>query len=44
LGLLLHEAGFRSVDRTEFMKGRDPTLLIDAPGRAVESLYIEGYA
>lgn len=44
LGMLLQEAGFRSFERTEFLKGRDPTLLIDSPGRAVESLYVEGYA
>lgn len=44
LGQALERAGFRDVKRESFMRGRDATLLIDTPERAIESLYMEASA
>lgn len=41
---MLIRAGFIAVNRVEFMKGSDRTLLIDTESRKTESLYIEGIA
>ena len=37
----LTRAGFAQTEKTSFMKGRDPKLLVDSEERAVESLYVE---
>ena len=37
----LTSAGFAQTEKTSFMKGRDPKLLVDSEERAVESLYVE---
>lgn len=44
MGVEMEAAGFVDVQKTSFMQGRDPALLIDSPHRAVESLYMEGSA
>jgi len=44
LALLLRRAGFERIVKEEFRSGRDPVLLIDAPERRVESLYVEASA
>jgi predicted SAM-dependent methyltransferase len=44
LGQALEQSGFKNVEKTGFMEGRDPVLLIDTPERAIESLYVEGQA
>ena len=41
LALTLEDAGFHSIIRTAFGRGRDPVLLIDTKDRAIESLYVE---
>lgn len=41
LAALLRESGFDRIDRCAFRKGSDARLLVDTPGRASESLYIE---
>jgi hypothetical protein len=41
LGKMLKESGFSVITRCEFRTGLDPVLLIDTPGRKVESLYLE---
>jgi predicted SAM-dependent methyltransferase len=41
LEALLRDCGFTRVTRCRFGVGGDPCLLIDSPGRAVESLYVE---
>jgi predicted SAM-dependent methyltransferase len=38
---LIEQAGFATVTRTTLGSGSDPTLLIDTPERACESLYVE---
>jgi predicted SAM-dependent methyltransferase len=38
---LLKECGFHNVNRKGFQSGDNPVLLIDSPGRARESLYVE---
>jgi predicted SAM-dependent methyltransferase len=38
---LLKDSGFRNVKRKDFQSGDDPVLLIDTPGREIESLYVE---
>jgi hypothetical protein len=38
---LLSRAGFNSVQKVDFLQGRDPTLLIDSESRRCESLYVE---
>lgn len=40
----LKRAGFRETRKASFMKGSDPTLLIDSESRALESLYMEATA
>jgi hypothetical protein len=35
-------AGFREVHREEYLRGRDPKLLIEQERRAIESFYAEG--
>jgi hypothetical protein len=44
LTTLLADAGFKDIVQAKFREGRDSRLLLDTPGRAVESLYIEGRA
>jgi predicted SAM-dependent methyltransferase len=44
LGELLRHCGFTSVSRRRTGEGTDPVLLIDAPTRAAESLYVEARA
>jgi predicted SAM-dependent methyltransferase len=41
---LIKQAGFKSITRTAFGSGEDPSLLIDTPTRACESLYVEALA
>jgi predicted SAM-dependent methyltransferase len=41
LHAILARTGFRTIERSAFRQGRDPRLLIDTEGRAVESLYVE---
>lgn len=41
---VLTEAGFHDVTKERFQTGRDPMLLVDRQGRAVESLYVEAVA
>jgi predicted SAM-dependent methyltransferase len=41
LSQLLTECGFRNISRKGFRSGDDPVLLIDTPGRKMESLYVE---
>jgi predicted SAM-dependent methyltransferase len=41
LSKLLKKAGFLSIERREFMNGKDRNLLIDQESRSVESLYVE---
>lgn len=41
LAELLGSVGFTEVTRCSFRAGRDPKLLIDSPGRQIESLYVE---
>jgi predicted SAM-dependent methyltransferase len=38
---ILEEAGFIDIEKESYLKGRNPCLLIDTPGRADESLYVE---
>jgi predicted SAM-dependent methyltransferase len=40
---MLNEAGFTSVTKRSFRKGRDPHLCLDSPEREPESLYIDAY-
>jgi predicted SAM-dependent methyltransferase len=44
MGLLMLEAEFRQPAKFAFLEGRDPKLLVDTPGRRVESLYMEAMA
>jgi predicted SAM-dependent methyltransferase len=41
LAAVLHQCGFGHVERSGFGRSRDSHLLIDSPGRRVESLYVE---
>ena len=41
MSLLLRRAGFVTIRRESYMKGRDSKLLLDTEARAVESLYLE---
>ena len=41
LAKMLHKHGFQDVRKEQFLRGRDPRLLIDMEWRAVESLYVE---
>jgi hypothetical protein len=41
LEYFLHCVGFVDIRKESFMRGRDPSLLIDYPKRARESLYVE---
>jgi SAM-dependent methyltransferase len=41
LAAVLHDCGFTDVRPCRFGEGGDPRLLIDSPGRACESLYVE---
>ena len=41
LAELLGSVGFTAIARCGFREGRDPKLLIDSPGRRIESLYVE---
>jgi predicted SAM-dependent methyltransferase len=40
---MILNAGFSFAAKVSFMHGRDPKLLVDSPGRAIESLYVEGW-
>jgi predicted SAM-dependent methyltransferase len=40
---MILSAGFPSVTRVSFMRGRDPKLLVDSQERAIESLYVEAW-
>jgi len=42
LAALMTKVGFVNVQKCKFGKGRDPQLLVDAAGRRIESLYVEG--
>ncbi len=44
LATQLAAAGFTSITLRSFRQGADPALLIDSPGRACESLYVEASA
>jgi len=44
LASLMRLAGFSGVRKQTFLQGRDPRLLVDSPGRQIESLYVEGVA
>jgi predicted SAM-dependent methyltransferase len=41
LKYILNAAGFKDVQRRNFLEGKDPTLLIDSKVRQCESLYVE---
>jgi predicted SAM-dependent methyltransferase len=41
LQLLLKKAGFEKIEKLSFGKGTEKRLLVDIPGRSVESLYVE---
>ena len=44
LHTVLSKCGFTHAERREFCCGRSPHLLIDTPGRQVESLYVEAWS
>jgi hypothetical protein len=41
LAAMLDKVGFTQVRKVSFRTGADPSLLLDTPHRAIESLYIE---